>query len=55
MYFRFFGKKRLTDEELARFTELDFVHQVALVATLGVGQTSASSASGATSRAIGPD
>ncbi len=38
VYFRFFGaKKRLTDEELARFTELDFVHQVALVATLGVG------------------
>jgi len=38
VYFRFFGaKKRLTDEELTRFTELDFVKQVALVATLGIG------------------
>ncbi len=35
VYFRFFGvKKRLTDEELTRFTDLDFTHHVALVATL---------------------
>jgi acetyl coenzyme A synthetase (ADP forming)-like protein len=35
VYFRFFGvKKRLTDEELRRFTEPDFVHHVGLVATL---------------------
>jgi acetyl coenzyme A synthetase (ADP forming)-like protein len=33
--FRFFGaKRRLTDAELQRFTEPDFVHHVALVATL---------------------
>jgi acetate---CoA ligase (ADP-forming) len=38
VYFRFFGvKKRLTEEELIRFTELDFVNTVALVATLRVG------------------
>jgi acetyl coenzyme A synthetase (ADP forming)-like protein len=38
VYFRFFGaKKRLTDAELAQFTELDFVRRVALVATLGEG------------------
>jgi acetyl coenzyme A synthetase (ADP forming)-like protein len=36
VYFRFFSaKKRLTDEELARFTEVDFVRHAALVATLG--------------------
>ncbi|GIW44745.1 MAG: hypothetical protein KatS3mg077_2027 [Candidatus Binatia bacterium] len=35
VYFRFFSaKKRLTDEELVRFTEPDFVTHVALVATL---------------------
>ena len=35
VYFRFFGvKKRLTEEELARFTELDFSRRVGLVATL---------------------
>ncbi|MCX8071030.1 MAG: GNAT family N-acetyltransferase [Candidatus Binatia bacterium] len=34
VYFRFFSaKKRLTDEELVRFTEPDFVTHVALVAT----------------------
>jgi acetyl coenzyme A synthetase (ADP forming)-like protein len=34
-YHRFFGLKRtLTDEELARFTDLDFVNHVGLVATL---------------------
>jgi hypothetical protein len=34
-YRRFHGaKKRLTDEELTHFTELDFVRRVALVATL---------------------
>jgi acetate---CoA ligase (ADP-forming) len=38
VYFRFFrSKKRLTDAELAQFTELDFVDKVALVATLGQG------------------
>jgi acetyl coenzyme A synthetase (ADP forming)-like protein len=38
VYFRFFSAKRqLTSEELARFTELDFVHHVGLVATLRVG------------------
>jgi acetyl coenzyme A synthetase (ADP forming)-like protein len=38
IYFRFFrAKKRLTDEELVQFTELDFVDRVALVATLGQG------------------
>src|SRR5439155_5033776 len=36
--FRFFrSKKRLTDDELAQFTELDFADKVALVATLGQG------------------
>lgn len=35
IYFRFFrAKKRLTDEELQGFTELDFKDRVALVATL---------------------
>src|SRR5712691_9162830 len=35
VYFRFFGiKRQLTDDELARFTELDFARHVALVATL---------------------
>ena len=38
MYFRFFGaKKRLSEQELAYFTDLDFVQRVALVATLRVG------------------
>ncbi len=38
VYFRFFNvKKRLTDKELAHFTELDFVRRVALVATLAAG------------------
>src|SRR5215468_7913354 len=38
VYFRFFQtKQRLTDEELRHFTELDFVRNVALVATLRVG------------------
>lgn len=37
VYMRFFGaKKRLTDEELTRFTEPDFVRHVGLVATLRV-------------------
>lgn len=37
VYFRFFGvKKRLTEEELRRFTEPDFVRHVALAATLCV-------------------
>jgi GNAT superfamily N-acetyltransferase len=36
VYFRFFRvKKRLTDDELREFTELDFEHRVGLVATLG--------------------
>ena len=35
VYFRFFGaKRRLTDQELDHFTRLDFVDQVALIATL---------------------
>lgn len=35
VYFRFFGaKRRLTDEELKRFTEPDFARHVGLVATL---------------------
>ncbi len=35
VYFRFFASKlRLTDDELRRFTEIDFVSHVALVATL---------------------
>ena len=39
VYFRFFGvKKRLTDEELRRFTEPDFIHHVGLVATLREGE-----------------
>jgi acetate---CoA ligase (ADP-forming) len=36
VYFRFFRvKKRLSDDELRQFTELDFDQRVALVATLG--------------------
>ncbi|MBI1818333.1 MAG: GNAT family N-acetyltransferase [Deltaproteobacteria bacterium] len=52
VYFRFFGaKKRLTDAELARFTELDFARNAALVAVrrdggcellIGVGRYSSS-------------
>jgi acetate---CoA ligase (ADP-forming) len=39
VYFRFFGaKKRLTDEELKRLTEPDFVDHVGLVATLRDGE-----------------
>ena len=39
IHFRFLGaKKLLTDDELARFTELDFESRVALVATLGRGE-----------------
>lgn len=39
IYFRFFGaKRRLTETELQRFTEPDFVSHVALVATLRVGE-----------------
>lgn len=35
VYFRFLNtKKKLTDSELEYFTEIDFVHHVALVATL---------------------
>src|SRR5256885_108334 len=35
VWFRFFGvKKRLSDQELTQFTELDFANRVALVATL---------------------
>ena len=38
IYFRFFcAKRRLTDAELDRFTRLDFVERVALVATLRTG------------------
>ena len=38
IHFRFFGaKKLLTDDDLVRFTELDFESRVALVATLGRG------------------
>jgi acetyl coenzyme A synthetase (ADP forming)-like protein len=38
VYFRFFGsKKRLSDAELVRFTEPDFIRHVALVATLREG------------------
>ena len=38
VYFRFFrAKKRLTDEELVQFTEVDFARNAALVATLGQG------------------
>jgi acetate---CoA ligase (ADP-forming) len=38
VYFRFFGaKRRLTEEELDRFTRLDFEQRVALVATLREG------------------
>ena len=39
VYFRFFrAKKRLTDEELVQFTEVDFGRNAALVATLGQGE-----------------
>jgi len=38
VYFRFFrAKRRLTDDELTAFTELDFTQRAALVATLRVG------------------
>ncbi len=38
VYFRFFrSKKRLTEQELVQFTEVDFVRNVGLVATLGQG------------------
>jgi acetyl coenzyme A synthetase (ADP forming)-like protein len=38
VYLRFFhAKRRLTDEEVAHFTELDFVHRVGLAATLVEG------------------
>ncbi len=38
VYFRFFGvKRRLSEQELKRFTELDFVDRVGFVATLGSG------------------
>jgi len=39
VYFRFLGpKKRLSDQDLTLFTELDFVNRVALVATIGKGE-----------------
>ncbi len=39
VYFRFLGyKKALSEQEIARFTELDFVRHVGLVATLGVDE-----------------
>jgi acetyl coenzyme A synthetase (ADP forming)-like protein len=39
VYFRFFGaKKRLSDDELRRFTEPDFIRHVGLVATLRDGE-----------------
>lgn len=39
VYFRFLGpKKRLTERDLASFTELDFEKRVGLVATLGRGR-----------------
>ena len=35
IYFRFFsGKKKLTEKELKYFTEIDFKHHIALVATI---------------------
>ena len=38
-YFRFFGaKKKVTEDELGQFTELDFKSRVAVVATLGRGE-----------------
>lgn len=38
VYFRFLGPKRaLTDQDLARFTEIDYVSHVALIATLREG------------------
>ena len=49
VYFRFFrSKKRLTEQELVQFTEIDFVRNVGLVATLGQGDGSGSSVSGVT-------
>ena len=61
VYFRFFGaKKRLTEQEVARFTEPDFVRHVGLVATLrengkeqiiGVGRYMARDDQGAPQRA----
>src|ERR1700732_4274632 len=39
IYLRFFGFKRaLTPADLVRFTEIDFVQHVALVASLGEGE-----------------
>ena len=39
VYFRFFRcKKRLTEEELQQFTEVDFARRAGLVATLGQGE-----------------
>src|SRR5947208_8922771 len=38
VFLRFFGLKRnLSEDELTRLTQLDFVHQVGLAATLGQG------------------
>jgi hypothetical protein len=38
VYYRFFGLKRsLNDDDLRRFTELDFINHVGLAATLGQG------------------
>jgi GNAT superfamily N-acetyltransferase len=38
VHFRFFGMMRtLSDQELTRLTDLDFIHHVGLVATLGEG------------------
>jgi GNAT superfamily N-acetyltransferase len=38
VYYRFFGLKRsLNDDDLLRFTELDFINDVGLAATLGCG------------------
>src|SRR5262249_54962590 len=38
VYFRFFGpKKKLSESDLALFTELDFEKRVGLVATIGQG------------------
>ncbi len=61
VYFRFFGaKKRLTEQELTRFTEPDFVNHVGLIATLredgeeriiGVGRYIARTDQGAPHRA----
>jgi GNAT superfamily N-acetyltransferase len=38
VYYRFFGVKRsLTDDDLSRLTEMDFVNHVALAGTVGAG------------------